>query len=123
METFEITGSAQPEETRSYRMIPFTVPPGTRRVAVMYAYGGDAGARGAKTGTTVDIGIFDARPGCARVPRLERESPIHVRIDRARGNAGIYAGADPGGHLAHRPGPVRYRSGGMPVYRCGDAER
>ncbi len=53
MATFEITGSAQPKEARSYRLIPFTVPPGTRRIAVTYAYGGASGAPGAKTGTTV----------------------------------------------------------------------
>jgi len=61
MATFEITGSAQPQEARSYRLIPFTVPPGTRRIAVTYAYGGASGAAGARTGTTVDISIFDAR--------------------------------------------------------------
>jgi len=42
-------------------LILFTVPPGTRRIAVTYAYGGASGAAGARTGTTVDIGIFDAR--------------------------------------------------------------
>lgn len=66
MATFEFTGSAQPQEARSYRLIPFTVPPGTRRIAVTYAYGGTSGAPDARTGTAVDIGIFDARGPDAR---------------------------------------------------------
>lgn len=61
MATVEITGAVQPGEGRSYRMIPFTVPPGTRRVAVAYAYSGASEAPGARTGNTIDIGIFDAR--------------------------------------------------------------
>jgi len=59
--TFEITGVVQPGEARSYRMIPFTVPPGARRIALTYTYDGASGAPGAQTGNTIDIGIFDPR--------------------------------------------------------------
>ncbi|MGI8857118.1 MAG: PHP domain-containing protein, partial [Thermomicrobiales bacterium] len=66
MGTVAITGAVQPGEARSYRMIPFTVPAGTRRVAVAYTYSGASGAPGARSGNTIDIGIFDARGSDAR---------------------------------------------------------
>lgn len=58
--TVKIAGHAGPEERRTYRMIPFAVPPGTRRVAVSYVYSDIGSPPGARRASIVDIGLFDA---------------------------------------------------------------
>ncbi len=57
-----LNGHAGPDQTRSYLLLPFEIPPQTGRIDVRYEYSAVIGSDPQLTGgNTVDIGIFDAR--------------------------------------------------------------
>ncbi|MBL8147405.1 MAG: CehA/McbA family metallohydrolase [Anaerolineae bacterium] len=57
-----LNGILKPDQTMTYPLLPFEVPPHTGRIEVSYRYAGAIGSDPQLTGgNTVDIGIFDSR--------------------------------------------------------------
>lgn len=57
-----LTGTLTPDQTLTYPLLPFEVPPQAERIEVSYRYAGAIGSDPHLTGgNTVDIGIFDSR--------------------------------------------------------------
>lgn len=62
MSSFALDYHATTSQTQTYAHVPFSVPPGTARVTVRYAFSDEVGSDPHLTdGNTVDIGIFDPR--------------------------------------------------------------
>lgn len=62
IETLILEGTLTPDQTLTYPMLPFTVPPHTVRIDVTYTYSAAIGSDPQLTGgNTIDIGIFDPR--------------------------------------------------------------
>lgn len=61
-ETLVLEGKLTPDQTLTYPMLPFEVPPHTERIDVDYTYAAAIGSDPHLTGgNTIDIGIFDPR--------------------------------------------------------------
>lgn len=61
-ETLQLEGKAQPDQTKTYLMLPFMMPSDVVRVDVHYTYSAAIGSDPHLTGgNTIDIGIFDPR--------------------------------------------------------------
>lgn len=58
-----ITGSFPHELQGAYVMVPFEVPPGTTSVRVKYCWDRPEGPTPGNTGHTIDLGLWQARPG------------------------------------------------------------
>ncbi len=52
--TYVLHGTLEGRDNESYRLVPFQVPPGTRRVTVEFAY------TGRDNKTVIDLGLFDS---------------------------------------------------------------
>lgn len=60
--TLQLDGFAGPDQTQTYALVPFDVPPGTARIEVAYGYSDQVGSDPHLTdGNTVDLGVFDSR--------------------------------------------------------------
>ena len=106
----ELTGSAANADAKTYRILPFTVAPGTGRVEVSYRWTDKAGPPSTPlTATTLDLGLYDEKGyrnpagfrgwGGSRQGRIDQNKPpVFVQADSAdRGfnpglvNAGIWS--------------------------------
>jgi hypothetical protein len=62
LDTFVLHTVLTPDHVQTYPLLPFTVPPHTTRIDVRYRYADAIGSDPHLTGgSTIDIGIFDAR--------------------------------------------------------------
>jgi hypothetical protein len=96
MTTVVLTGTARPEQARTYQLVPLEVPPGTTRLEVVYTWE-------PREGNVIDLGLWDQRgyrspPGFRgwsgdRQGRLDEDQPpVHVQADSAT--------------RGYRPGPI-----------------